>query len=239
MSTKFAIIVLAGALAATASAQTAKPSAARPYTSSTQSSAPIRSTTYNYSRASSWQLPVGTPVKIRLSQQLSTSDNKPGETFSGKLADPIRLNGRVVVPTGSMLSGTILRSNDGRRIGGSATMLLRPEVITLPDGHKYSLNAVVVDTNPREGLDVDEEGRIKATGNTTREKLEVAGGAGGGAVLGALAGGARGTWIGALVGGGAMGTRWLLRDRAFILPAGAEVFMELSRPMALTMSSGD
>ena len=238
MSTRFGVFALAVALAASVSAQTAKPSAARPYASSTQPSAPMRGTSYNYSRAA-WQLPVGTPVKIRLSQQLSTSHNKPGEAFSGKLADPIRLNGRVVVPTGSMLSGTILRSNDGRRIGGSATMLLRPEVITLPDGHKYTINAVVVDTNPREGLDVDEEGRIKATGNTTREKLEVAGGAGGGAVIGALAGGARGTWIGALVGGGAMGTRWLLRDRAFILPAGAEIFMELSRPMVLTMSSGD
>jgi hypothetical protein len=36
-----------------------------------------------------------------------------------------------------------------------------------------------------------------------------------------------------------MGTRWLLRDRAFILPAGAEIFMELSRPMSLTAASSD
>ena len=233
---KLLAVIVASGVVVSANAQTSKPSAARPYGSSTQSSVPAR--TYSYSRPA-WQLPVGTPVKIRLSQQLSTSDNKPGDAFAGKLAEPIMLSGRVVIPSGSMMTGTILRSNDGRRVGGSATMLLRPEVITLPDGHRYSVSAVVVDTNPREGIDVDEEGRIKATGNTNREKLEVAGGAGGGAVIGAIAGGAKSTWIGALIGGGAMGTRWLLRDRAFILPAGAEIFMELSRPMTLTAASGD
>lgn len=244
MKSKLLMIAVTGALVASASAQTQKPSAARPYGSSSvasqtaQGSSRPSSAAYSYGHTA-WALPVGTPVKIRLTQQLSTSDNKPGELFAGKVADSMMLNGRVVVPAGSTMTGTIMRANDGRRIGGSATILLRPEVVTLPDGHRYSINAVVVDTNPRQGIDVDEEGRIKASGNTNREKLEIAGGAGGGAVLGAIMGGAKGTWIGALVGGGAMGTRWLLRDRAFVLPAGAEIYMELSRPMGLSSASSD
>ena len=61
MKGKFLAVIVASGIVA-ANAQTSKPSAAKPYGSNVQSSVPAR--TYNYSRPA-WQLPVGTPVKIR------------------------------------------------------------------------------------------------------------------------------------------------------------------------------
>jgi len=48
-----------------------------------------------------------------------------------------------------------------------------------------------------------------------------------------LIGGGPGVLIGGAVGAGATTTRWLVKHRSAVLPAGTELMMELSRPMEM------
>ena len=56
-------------------------------------------------------------------------------------------------------------------------------------------------------------------------------------LVGGLIGGGKGMLIGGAVGATATVTHWLSKHRSAMLPAGTELVMELSRPMALTAAS--
>ena len=101
------------------------------------------------------------------------------------------------------------------------------------------LNAVLVDTNMGKGTDVNDEGQFKGDGHDRGDQIWIAGGTGSGMLIGGLIGGGPGVLIGGAVGAGATTTRWLVKHRSAVLPAGTKQMMELSRPMEMgTTSSG-
>jgi hypothetical protein len=55
-------------------------------------------------------------------------------------------------------------------------------------------------------------------------------------LIGGLIGGPPGILIGGVVGAGSTGAHWLSKHRSAILPAGAELTLELNRPLAMTAS---
>src|SRR5262249_13827879 len=116
---------------------------------------------------------------------------------------------------------------------------LRPQYVTLPDGTRYTVNAVVVDTSNRPAVDVNDEGEIKGRGHDRGDLVETAAGTAVGAGLGAAIGGGKGALIGATVGAGATVVHWLTKTKSAQLPAGTEIIMELSRPMQLSSIEGD
>lgn len=183
-------------------------------------------------------LPAGTGVKMKLETAISTSKSKPGDTFAGRVTEPVKQGENVVIPVGATIQGHIVRVTESRRVKGSPTIEINPDIITLPTGERYTLNAVVVDSNI-DGTSVNDEGAIKGPGHDKRDVLVAAAGVGGGAGIGAAAGGGKGALIGAMIGGAAAAGHWLWRKRSAELPAGSEITMELSRPLQLnTTSSG-
>jgi hypothetical protein len=182
-----------------------------------------------------YALPAGTVVKMRLEAGVTTAANKPGDTFSGRVTEDIFYQGRVVVPVGSSVRGTVTKVDEKRRIKGRSVLELRPEYVTLPDGSRYVLVASISGTDQQSGTKVDNEGRIKSASMDKRDKIEIAAATGGGAGFGALvAHSGKGALIGAVIGGGAAVGYWLSKTKSASLAAGTEITMELSRPMALT-----
>jgi hypothetical protein len=115
---------------------------------------------------------------------------------------------------------------------------LRPVSVTTPDGQKYTLNAVVVDTDPDSKTKVNDEGTIQGQGMDRTDKIEVAGGAAGGAIMGGLmSGSAKGTLVGAVVVGAAATIYWLSKHKSATLQPGTEIVMELSRPMSMNAAA--
>jgi hypothetical protein len=183
-------------------------------------------------------LPVGTAVKMKLETAISTRTNKSGDRFSGRVTEGVTLNGRTIIPVGASLEGRIARAQDRRRIRGTPTIDLRPDTIIMPSGDRYSLNAVVVDTNARPDVDVNDEGTLKGRGHDGSDWKETGIVAGGGAIAGGVIAGREGALIGAGVGATASVVHWLIKTRSANLPAGTEIVWELSRPMSLGAGSG-
>jgi hypothetical protein len=178
-------------------------------------------------------VPEGTPLKIRLQTTISTFSSKVGDPFQGKIIEPVVIGGKTLIPVGAMVEGRITRLSEPRRIKGKPTIGIFPEHVVLPDGQRFMLNAVLVDTDIH-GTDVNEEGQFKGSGHDRRDQIEVAGGTGTGMLIGALIGGGPGLLIGGAVGAGATTTHWLVQRRSAVLPSGTDLMLELSRPMTMS-----
>jgi hypothetical protein len=178
-------------------------------------------------------LPTGTGVKMKLETAISTSTTKAGDAFAGRVTEPVMLNGKEVIPVGATIQGHVARITEPRRVKGVPTIGINPDVITMPTGEKYTMNAAVVDTSTSTHTHVNDEGEIKGSGHDKRDLLVAGVGVGAGVGIGAAAGGGKGALIGAVIGGAAAATHWLWRKHSAELPAGTEITMELSRPMQL------
>jgi len=180
-------------------------------------------------------------VYAETNRSLPAGSSKQGDTFTGRVTEPVTLNGKTIIPVGSTVQGTVGRVAEPRRVQGRPTIALFPHTVILPDGARYDLSATVVDTNLHNGSDVNDEGQFKGKARDQGDNVELAAGAGGGGLIGALAGGGKGFLVGAAIGVGATTIHWLTKHHSAILPAGTELVMELSRPMEMSaaVSSGE
>jgi hypothetical protein len=182
-------------------------------------------------------LPAGTPMKVRLENTLSTFSSKEGDAFTGKVTDAVTLEGKTVIPAGATVQGRVTKVNEPRRIAGKPTIGLFPETVVMPGGERYMLNAAVVDTNLRNGSDVNTEGQFKGDGHDAKDVTEFGFGTGGGMLVGGLAGGPAGLLIGGAVGATVTAAHWLGKKRSAVLPSGTVLMLELSRPLELAPAS--
>jgi len=179
-------------------------------------------------------LPAGTAFKVKLENTLSTFSSKEGDPFSGRVTQDVTLDGKTVIPIGATVQGRVTKVNEPRRIAGKPTIGIFPETVVLPNGERYTLNAVMVDTSLRNGTDVNTEGQFKGDGIDGKNLTEIGMGTGGGMLVGGLAGGGKGLLIGGGVGATLTVAHWLGKRRSAALPSGTELMMELSRPLSMT-----
>ena len=183
-------------------------------------------------------LPEGTSVKAKLQNTLSTFSSKPGDPFTARVTEAVMLDGKTVIPVGATVQGRVTKVSEPRRIAGKPTIGIFPETVILPNGERYMMNATLVDTSLRGGTDVNNEGQFKGSGHDRKDLAEIGAGTGGGMLTGGLIGGPAGMLIGGAVGAGATMAHWLGHHRSAMLPAGTELFLELSRPMQISTASG-
>jgi hypothetical protein len=133
-------------------------------------------------------IPSGTVLRVLLIDGLSTDTNSAGDHFLASLAEPVVVDGSTLVPKGTKVRGRVVAVEDSGRVKGRASIRL---VLTdIMQGNKM----VPITT---------ESFAATAESSTTRDAEIIAGGAGVGAVIGAIAGGGKGAGIGAVTGGGA------------------------------------
>jgi len=181
-------------------------------------------------------VPAGTALMVKLETTLATFSNKVGDPFQARLTQAVVLNGKTLIPAGTMVEGRVTKVAEPRRISGKPTIGILPEALVLPSGERLFLDATLVDTNIGGGTDVNTEGEFKGSGHDRRDEMETGGGTAGGMLIGGLIGGPPGILIGGVVGAGSTGVHWLSKHRSATLPAGTELTLELNRPLALTTS---
>lgn len=183
-------------------------------------------------------LPAGTALKVKLETNLTTYSSKQGDPFSGRVTEAVQLNGKTVVPVGATVQGRVTRVSEPRRIAGKPTIGIFPETLIMPNGERFMLNATLVDTNLRNGTDVNSEGQFKGKGHNGQDLTEIGMATGGGMLIGGLADGGKGLLIGGAIGATATVAHWLGKKNSATLPAGTEMVMELSRPMEMSATTG-
>ncbi|HEU4983270.1 MAG TPA: hypothetical protein VFT88_11365 [Acidobacteriaceae bacterium] len=179
------------------------------------------------------QLPAGAQIRIRIDQALSTDSTQAGAPFSGRVMLNVMENGSVIIPSGSTMRGRVVQVDQGHHFGPGASLRLRPDVVVLPDGTAYHLDAQVAYSNA-DGTRVGGEGAVQPSSHVVKKSIEYGATMGTGAIVGAAIAGPPGALAGTIIGAGLVTTHLLLQhpDDASI-PAGSDVTFSLTEPLYL------
>ena len=164
-----------------------------------------------------YTVPSGTTLTVRLSQELSSKTSNVGDSFTGSLAQSVRVQGVIVLKAGAPVSGTVVAARKQGRFKGEGNLGIE-------------LNRVGAYGVTTEEYEQTVKGKGKRTG------AMVGGGAGGGALIGGIAGGGKGALIGGLVGAGA-GTAGAVftGNKGVTMPAESVVAFVSSAPITVTL----
>lgn len=180
----------------------------------------------------------GTRVPLNLINSVSTKNASLGTRVYLETAFPIVVSGKMVIPPGSYVAGTVTDIKRPGRLKGKGEIYLRFDSLTLPNGVTRDFRARVsgVDGGSGEQLDKD-EGKIVGEGNKSGDARTVGETAVTGTWIGTIAGAAAGRpGMGAGVGaaaGAAAGMVGVLLSRGpdAILAKGTTIEMILDRPL--------
>lgn len=76
-------------------------------------------------------LPQGTTLQVRLNRPISTASSRPGDRFEGKLAMPVTIDGKTVLPAGTQVEGVIRNAKAPGRQRGRAVLSIALSSIQL------------------------------------------------------------------------------------------------------------
>ena len=180
------------------------------------------------------QVPVGTHIPLVLHNGVSTRNAKPGDPVYLETVYPILIDGRIVIPAGSYVSGEITEAKRPGRVKGRGEIMLRLTNMVLPNGYSVSLLAVPNDASTGGADTVDKEGKIKGNTNKAGDARTIGETTAGGATIGAISGGAKGAGIGAGVGAAVgLAAVMLTRGPEVNLPRGTTLDVVLDRAIFL------
>jgi hypothetical protein len=152
---------------------------------------------------------IGTHIPLSLSNSVSTKNSAPGDRVYLETIFPILANGRIVIPPGSYVEGTITEVQRPGKVKGRGEFHLRFDTLILPNGTTRDFRARVSGIDGRANEELDrKEGTIRSEGNKSGDVRTVgettATGAGIGGLIGAASGSAgMGAGLGAAAGAAA------------------------------------
>ncbi len=181
------------------------------------------------------EVPGGTHIPLVLHNAISTRSARPGDPVYFETLFPIMIDGKVVIPAGSYVSGEVSESKRPGRVKGRGELMIRLKSLILPNAYMVNLNAVPSNAGTGGNETTDNEGKIVGDSNKGGDIGTVAKTTAAGAGIGAIAGrGAAGAGIGAGVGAAAGLLAVLLtRGPEAELPRGSTVEAVLDRAIVL------
>jgi hypothetical protein len=187
--------------------------------------------------ATAADIPQGTHVLLRMMNSLTTRTAKEGDQVYLQTASPIALDGKIVVPPGSYVQGTVAMAKRSGKVTGRAELALRLDTLTLASGKamKFSPHVSSVDSAGSGQSVKGDEGVVKQSSSGGQDAGRIAILAGSGASIGGLA---DRSWQGAGIGGAAGGavglaTTLLTRGREVELHAGSTLDVVFDRAMTI------
>lgn len=160
----------------------------------------------------------GKDVSVRINETINAKTANVGDPFTGVLSSPLTTKaGETVFAKNTRVSGTVVAAKGQGRFAGSGVLAIELKEVA---GHSVAATEYVVSKK----------------GKGKRSAALIGGGAGGGALIGALAGGGKGALIGGLIGGGA-GTAGagLTGNKPLVIPTESIVVFELTQPLSITV----
>ena len=190
------------------------------------------------SRPGEYVIEPGTKVPLTLINSISTKHSAEGDRVYLETVYPIMANGRIVIPPGSYVAGTVTQVKRPGRVKGRGELFLRFDSLTLPNGVTRDFRARMGSMDGASNEEFDRaEGKVKSEGNKGGDARNVGEATAAGASIGVIAGGATGHYgMGAGIGaaaGAAAGPMGVLLTRGpdAVLAKGSTIEMVLDRQL--------
>ena len=166
--------------------------------------------------ASRGEIPANTELDVRLSNILNSGTAQVEDRFEATTAADLIIDGRTLVPAGSVMRGVVSSVQPAGRLKRKAEMTVTFDQLTI-NGSSYPIRGTVTQAIEGEGVKGD---------------LPKAGiGAGVGAIIGGILGGVKGAAAGILIGGG--GTIAATEGKEVELPQGTVLRVRVESPVPL------
>jgi hypothetical protein len=179
-------------------------------------------------------LPTGTHIPLVLHNAISTRSAQRGDPVYFETTFPVMLNGKIVVPAGSWVSGELTEVQRPGRVKGRAELMMRLNTLILPNAYVVSLIGSPSNAGTGGNETTDREGKVKGDTDKGSDVGTVMTTTAEGAGIGAIAGqSAKGAGIGAAVGAAAgLAAVLLTRGPEAELPRGTTLDAVLDHPLA-------
>ena len=167
-------------------------------------------------------LPASSVLGLKVETPLSSERTQPEDRVDARLTRDVSAGGRVAVPAGSRVIGSVTEVERGGKMKERARLGVRFHTLVLEDGREVPLRTEAI---IREGDSPSNESARK-----------IGGAAIGGAILGAIMGGGKGAVIGSAAGAAGGSAAVMAGDRnAATLPAGTVVSVRLAEPATIEL----
>lgn len=187
--------------------------------------------------AADYTVDPGTKIPLSLINTISTKHSAEGDRVYLETSFPVLANGRIVIPVGSYVAGTVTQVKKPGRMAGRGELYVRFDTLTLPNGVTRDFRARLGGVDGQTSGELDKsEGKVKSEGNKAGDARTVGEATGAGASVGAIAArSGMGLGIGAAAGAAA-GLIGVLATRGpdAVLARGSTVEMVLDRPVSFT-----
>ena len=162
------------------------------------------------------EIPANTELDVRLSNILNSGTAQVEDRFEATTATDLIIDGRTLVPAGSVMRGVVSSVTPAGRLKRKAEMMVTFDQITI-NNRSYPIRGTVTQAIEGEGVKGD---------------LPKAGvGAGVGAIIGGILGGFKGAMAGVLIGGG--GTIAATEGKEVELPQGTVLRVRIESAVPL------
>lgn len=167
-------------------------------------------------------VPADAVIGLQLESTVSSDRAKVEDAVDARVTRDVRVGGRVAIPAGSLVHGTVTEVERGGKVRERARLGIRFHTVVLASGDRLNLRT---DAITREGSSPGRESAAK-----------IGGAAVGGAILGAILGGGKGAAIGGAMGAGGGTAAVMASDRSVVVvPAGSTVSVRIQQPVAVTV----
>ena len=180
-------------------------------------------------------VPTGTHLSMVLHNGISTRSAQAGDPVYFETLFPVLVDGKVVIPAGSYVSGEITESKRPGRVKGRAELMLRLTTLILPNAYVVNLAAAPGNASTGGGESVDSEGKIKGDTDKASDAGTVVKSTAAGAGIGAIAArSGTGAGIGAGIGAAAgLAAVLLSRGPEAEMPRGTTMEAIIDHPIYL------
>src|SRR5437762_6426435 len=144
-------------------------------------------------QAAEFKVETGTKLPLSLINSVSTRHSVEGDRVYLETVFPVLVNGRIVVPVGSYVAGTVTQVRKPGRVKGRGELYVRFDSLTLPNGVTRDFRGRIGSMDGNAKSDVDRvEGKVRSEGNKAGDARTVGEVAAAGTSIGGIAGGAAG-----------------------------------------------
>jgi len=168
-------------------------------------------------------LPDNTAIHVTLNQAVTSDQNRPGDHFEATVSEAIIVADRAIIPKGAPVEGLVVDAHHSGRLMGRARLQLALETVTI--------NGRTCDIRTSAHSEIG--GKHK-----NRDFVLIGGGAGGGALIGAIAAGGEGALIGGPIGAGAgTAAAFITGKKNVRLPPKTHLTFKLVEPLTIDAKS--